>query len=43
MATELVAQIPGAVAFVDASQVPAGLKVIKINGHLPGEPGYPLR
>jgi len=43
MATELVAQIPGAVAFVDASQVPAGLKVMKINGHLPSEPGYPLR
>lgn len=43
MATELVAQIPGAVAFVDASQVPSGVKVIKINGHLPGEPGYPLR
>ena len=43
MATELVAQIPGAVAFVDASQVPTGLKVVKINGHLPGEPGYPLR
>ena len=43
MATELVAQIPGAVAFVDASQVPTGLKVMKINGHLPGEPGYPLR
>jgi hypothetical protein len=42
MATELVAQIPGAVAFVDASQIPAGLKVMKINGHLPGEPGYPL-
>jgi ABC-type phosphate transport system substrate-binding protein len=42
MATELVAQIPGAVAFVEASQVPAGLKVMKINGHLPGEPGYPL-
>ena len=43
MATELVAQIPGAVAFVDASQVPTGVKVMKINGHLPGEPGYPLR
>ena len=42
MATELVAQIPGAVAFVDASQVPAGLKVMKINGLLPGQPGYPL-
>jgi ABC-type phosphate transport system substrate-binding protein len=43
MATELVGQIPGAVAFVDASHVPAGLKVVKINGLLPGQPGYPLR
>jgi ABC-type phosphate transport system substrate-binding protein len=43
MATELVAAIPGAVAFVEASQVPKGLKVLKIDGHLPGEKGYPLR
>ncbi len=43
MATELVSQSPGAVAFVDASAVPKGLKVLKINGLLPGQPGYPLR
>ena len=43
MATELVAAIPGAVAFVEASQVPKGLKVLKIDGHLPGEKGYALR
>jgi ABC-type phosphate transport system substrate-binding protein len=42
MATELATQIPGAVAFVDAAQVPKGLKVLKIDGHLPGQPGYPL-
>ncbi len=42
MATELVAGIPGAVAFVDASQVQKGLKILKIDGRLPGEPGYPL-
>jgi hypothetical protein len=42
MATELAASIAGAVAFVDASQVPKGLKVLKINGLLPGQPGYPL-
>ncbi len=41
-ATELVAAIPGAVAFVDASQVPKGLKVLRIEGRLPGERGYPL-
>jgi hypothetical protein len=42
MAVELAAEIPGAVAFVEASQVPGGLKVLKINGLLPKEPGYPL-
>src|SRR3984893_9003854 len=43
MAAELAVAIPGAVAFVDASQVPQGLKVLKIDGLLPGEKGYPLR
>jgi ABC-type phosphate transport system substrate-binding protein len=43
MAAELATAIPGAVAFVDASQVPKGLKVLKIDGLLPGEKGYPLR
>ena len=42
MATELATAIPGAVAFVDAANVPKGLKVLKIDGHLPGEKGYPL-
>lgn len=42
MAAELVANIPGAIAFVDAAQVPKGLKVLKIDGRLPGEKGYPL-
>jgi hypothetical protein len=42
-ATELVGAIPGAVAFVDATQIPKGLKVLRIDGHLPGEKGYPLR
>jgi ABC-type phosphate transport system substrate-binding protein len=43
MAAELAVAIPGAVAFVEASQIPQGLKVLKIDGHLPGEKGYPLR
>jgi ABC-type phosphate transport system substrate-binding protein len=42
MAEELALAIPGAVAFVEASQVPKGLKILKINGLLPGEKGYPL-
>jgi len=43
MATELVSNIPGSIAFVDATQVPKNVKVIKTNGLLPGEKGYPLR
>src|SRR5579862_4340125 len=43
MAEELTTAIPGAVAFVDASQVPKGLKILKINGKLPGDKDYPLR
>jgi hypothetical protein len=42
MAAELALAIPGAVAFVDAGQVPKGLKVLKIDGLMPGEKGYPL-
>src|SRR5665213_134800 len=42
MAADLAASTPGAVAFVDASQIPKGLKVLKINGLLPGQKGYPL-
>ena len=42
-AAELTSAIPGAVAFVEAAQVPKGLKVLKINGVLPGDKGYPLR
>ncbi len=43
MAAELVNSIPGSVAFVEAGQAPKGLKVLKIDGKLPGEKGYPLR
>ena len=42
MATDLAMSTPGAVAFVDASAIPKGLKVLKINGLLPGQKGYPL-
>ena len=43
MAAELVINIPGSLAFVDASQIPKGAKVLKIDGHLPGDKAYPLR
>ena len=43
MATELVSALPGSVAFIDVSQVPKGLKVLSIDGKLPGQVGYPLK
>jgi hypothetical protein len=42
MAAEMVNAMPGAVAFMDADQVPAGVKVVKVNGLLPGTKDYPL-
>ncbi len=43
MAAELVSAIPGSLAFIDASQTPRDLRVLKIDGRLPGEKGYPLK
>ena len=43
MAAELVSAIPGAVSFIEANKVPAGFKVVKVDGIKPGEQGYPLR
>jgi ABC-type phosphate transport system substrate-binding protein len=43
MANDLVSAIPGAVAFVDAAQVPKGAKILKIDGKLPTDKGYPLK
>jgi ABC-type phosphate transport system substrate-binding protein len=43
MASDLVAAIPGAIAFVDSREVKPGTKVLRVDGRLPGEPGYPLR
>jgi len=43
MATNLVTAIAGSISFVDAAEVPDRVKVLKINGHLPGEADYPLR
>lgn len=42
MAADLVEQIPGSITFIDVSQVPEGAKVLRIDGKLPGEKGYPL-
>jgi ABC-type phosphate transport system substrate-binding protein len=39
---QLVEAVPGAIAFMLAKDVRPGLKVLRIDGHLPGEPGYRL-
>jgi hypothetical protein len=43
MQYELVAAMPGSIAFIDARNVRPGLKVLRVDGHLPGERDYPLR
>jgi ABC-type phosphate transport system substrate-binding protein len=43
MQFELVTAIPGAIAFVDARNIRPGVKVLRVDGHLPGERDYPLR
>ncbi len=43
MTTELVAAIRGSISFIGATKVPPGVKVLRINGKLPGESGYPLQ
>ena len=40
---QLVAAMPGSIAFVDARNVRPGLKVLRIDGQLPGDRDYPLR
>ena len=43
MANQLVSTLPGAISFVDAKHVGSGVKVLRVDGKLPGEAGYPLR
>jgi len=40
MAFSLVSAIPGAIIFVPHANVPGGAKILRIDGKLPGEPGY---
>lgn len=42
-AMELVTGIPGAIVFMDFHDVRPGPKILRVDGHRPGEPGYPLR
>ena len=39
---QAVSIFPGAIAFVDAQELKPGMKVLKLNGRMPGESGYPL-
>ena len=43
MQLELVSAMPGSIAFVDARNVRPGLKVLRVDGQLPGDRNYPLR
>ncbi len=40
---KLAAGLPGSITVMDAAEVPAGLKVVRIDGLLPGEERYPLK
>ena len=42
MTKEGVSSIPGSIGCINASDVKPGVKVVRINGRLPGEAGYPL-
>jgi phosphate transport system substrate-binding protein len=42
-ALELVAAIPGAISFLDASVPTRSVKVLRIDGMAPGQRGYPLQ
>lgn len=43
MQAQLVTAVPGAIAFMEANEIPQGVRVVKVNGLLPGQSGYPLR
>jgi ABC-type phosphate transport system substrate-binding protein len=43
MQYELISGLPGAIGFMDARNVRPGLKVLRVDGHLPGDKEYPLR
>jgi hypothetical protein len=42
MQKEALAAYPGAVALVGLRDVKAGMKVLRVEGRMPGEAGYPL-
>lgn len=42
-ANDAVSAVPGAITIENLKDVPRGAKVLRIDGHKPGDPGYPLR
>jgi hypothetical protein len=42
MTLDQAARLPGAIAFIEAPRVGRGLKILKIDGRSPGQPGYLL-
>jgi ABC-type phosphate transport system substrate-binding protein len=43
VANQLAGAIPGAVGFMPAGEVKPPLKILRVDGKLPGEPGYLIR
>ena len=43
MAVELVTAIPGSITFLNASEISDTVKVVRVEGLLPGDDGYPLK
>src|SRR5947199_10437078 len=43
MTLQYVKETPGALSFVSAKNLPPEIKVVRIDGKLPGEPGYLLK
>jgi phosphate transport system substrate-binding protein len=42
MQKEAISSFVGAIALIDTKDVKPGMKVLKVDGHLPGELGYPV-
>ena len=42
MQKEAIGVYPGGVALVNAQDVKSGMKMVRVEGHLPGEAGYPF-
>lgn len=43
MAADLIRRLPGAIGLIDSARIPAGVKVLRIDGKLPSDTHYPLR